>query len=56
MKAVNEQARQIMIALVEGLTSGRSGKIDNSPGVFMPVTVEHLRPMAQGSLYGVTRI
>lgn len=43
-----------MTVLINGLSEGQSNKIDNSPGSFMPVTVECLRTMAQGTLYSLT--
>lgn len=53
MKAINEKARQTMIELVDRVTFGKSKVIDNSPGSFMSVTIEYLRPMANGALYSV---
>lgn len=42
MKTLSKTAAKTFLKLVEGLKSGESKKIDNTEGVFMPVSVERL--------------
>jgi len=54
MKKLNNAAKAIMNRLTQGLTKIEDHrKIDNAPGTFMAVHVEHLGNTAEGPLFSV---
>src|ERR1700690_4298886 len=54
MKAVIKSSKRILDKLTESLEPSTSRELDNSPGVFMPVCVEHLYDCELGSIFSVT--
>jgi hypothetical protein len=55
MKATSKAAKAVLDKLTEGLDAGQSRTIDNAPGVYMAVHVEHLdSACAAGAVFSVT--
>jgi hypothetical protein len=51
MRALGAKATKVFMALIDGLLAGDARKLDNSPGVFMAVSIDYLFQGAHGSLY-----
>ena len=54
MKPVNKSAKKMMDFLTEGVDFDNPKKIDNKPGIFMPVSIECVGDFPYGKLYSVT--
>lgn len=54
MKAVNKSSKRVLDHLTNSLEAGTSRKSDNTPGVYMPVCVEHLYDCEAGSIFSVS--
>jgi hypothetical protein len=53
MKKLPVSATKTFLRLIEGLPSGEARTIDNAPGTFMAVHIDHLRTFPAGSFYAV---
>jgi hypothetical protein len=53
MRRLDEAATRIFAALTKGLRAGDARKIDNAPGAFMAVSIDHLGRSPSGSLYAI---
>ena len=55
MECLNRNATAVFHRLIEGLTEiGNAKKIDNTNGVFMPVSVEFIHENEHGKQYSIT--
>jgi hypothetical protein len=53
MKKLGEAATRIFMTLTDGLHAGDAKRIDNAPGTFMAVSVDHLGGSRRASVYAV---